>query len=428
MILKDFLFRNWAGNIQHKIPKLIKPINKAEIKEALKQFGNIRFVGTGHSWSSLFETKEVLMSFDNFNKIVSIDKENLEVVLEPGIKLWQLNNLLDKEGLALQNLGSIDEQSIAGAIATGTHGSGIQFQCLASQVESFAIMDGNGKEWYFQKNDPLFYGALVNLGCFGVLIELKLKVCKKFQLHDISYTEDFEMMLSKLEDYIKKNDHFKMWWLPPSKKWVIFTYKRTNDPINDSWLRRFFHEKVKSDWGYAIILIIGNMVNKWRKALNSYLTWEYRGPLNRINKSYKVFKVPRPPKHRETEWAFDVKNAKEILIEYQKEFSKPKYSFNFIQEIRFTKGDDFWLSPCYGRDSLWIGMYNINVANYDSDLLDFEEFAKSHNGRPHWGKEFIVDKLYLEKCYPKYPDFIDLRKNMDPNGKFSNPFLSSLFE
>ena len=165
-----------------------------------------------------------------------------------------------------------------------------------------------------------------------------------------------------------------------------------------------------------------------RPILNKYLTWEYRGPLNRTNKSYKVFKVPRPPKHRETEWAFDVKDAKALLVQYQNEFSKPKYSFNFIQEIRFTKGDDFWLSPCYKRDSIWIGMYNINVKKYDSDLVDFEFFAKANNGRPHWGKEFNVDRNYLEKGYPKYQAFIDLRKKMDPKSKFSNPFLTSLFE
>ncbi|MBL0286614.1 MAG: FAD-binding protein [Bacteroidetes bacterium] len=428
MHINNFLFKNWSGTIQQKVPNFFKPSTKEEILEIIHKYDNIRFVGTGHSWSPLFETKEAMISFDNFNKIISIDKEKLEVVVQPGIKLWHLNNLLDMEGLALQNLGSIDEQSIAGAILTGTHGSGIQFQCLASQVMSISLIDGMGNEINLDRNDDSFYGALVSLGSLGVVIALKLKVCKKYQLNEITYIEDFDKILPKIDNYITENDHFKMWWLPPSKKWVIFTYKRTDKPINDSKWRIFFHEKVKSDWGYAIILFIGNLFNKLRPILNKYLTWEYRGPLNRTNKSYKVFKVPRPPKHRETEWAFDVKDAKALLVQYQNEFSKPKYSFNFIQEIRFTKGDDFWLSPCYKRDSIWIGMYNINVKNYDSDLVDFEIFAKANNGRPHWGKEFNVDRNYLEKGYPKYQAFIDLRKKMDPKSKFSNPFLTSLFE
>lgn len=428
MHINNFLFKNWSGTIQQKVPNFFKPSTKEEILEIIHKYDNIRFVGTGHSWSPLFETKEAMISFDNFNKIISIDKEKLEVVVQPGIKLWHLNNLLDREGLALQNLGSIDEQSIAGAILTGTHGSGIQFQCLASQVMSISLIDGMGNEINLDRNDDSFYGALVSLGSLGVVIALKLKVCKKYQLNEITYIEDFDKILPKIDNYITENDHFKMWWLPPSKKWVIFTYKRTDKPINDSKWRIFFHEKVKSDWGYAIILFIGNLFNKLRPILNKYLTWEYRGPLNRTNKSYKVFKVPRPPKHRETEWAFDVKDAKTLLVQYQNEFSKPKYSFNFIQEIRFTKGDDFWLSPCYKRDSIWIGMYNINVKNYDSDLVDFEIFAKANNGRPHWGKEFNLDRTYLEKGYPKYQAFIDLRKKLDPKGKFSNPFLTSLFE
>ena len=428
MHINNFLFKNWSGTIQQKVPNFFKPSTKEEILEIIHKYDNIRFVGTGHSWSPLFETKEAMISFDNFNKIISIDKEKLEVVVQPGIKLWHLNNLLDREGLALQNLGSIDEQSIAGAILTGTHGSGIQFQCLASQVMSISLIDGMGNEINLDRNDDSFYGALVSLGSLGVVIALKLKVCKKYQLNEITYIEDFDKILPKIDNYITENDHFKMWWLPPSKKWVIFTYKRTDKPINDSKWRIFFHEKVKSDWGYAIILFIGNLFKKLRPILNKYLTWEYRGPLNRTNKSYKVFKVPRPPKHRETEWAFDVKDAKALLVQYQNEFSKPKYSFNFIQEIRFTKGDDFWLSPCYKRDSIWIGMYNINVKKYDSDLVDFEIFAKANDGRPHWGKEFNVDRNYLEKGYLNYQAFIDLRKKMDPKSKFSNPFLTSLFE
>ena len=153
-----------------------------------------------------------------------------------------------------------------------------------------------------------------------------------------------------------------------------------------------------------------------------------KGPLDRIEKSYTVYVVPEPPKHRETEWAFDVKDAKELLKEYQQIFSgNMSFSFNFIQEIRFTKGDDFWLSECYKRDTIWIGAYNHPDKQWPAILAYFEAFAMKHNGRPHYGKEFTVRKEYLAQQYPKYADFIVLRKQLDPSNKFGNELIDELF-
>lgn len=424
---KDYLFKNWSNTIQQKIPNFYNPTTENEIIDIVNKSDNIRMLGSGHSWSNLFETSDALVSMEQFKTPISIDKSKMEVTLPSGMKLWEINQLLDENGLAFSNLGSIDEQSIAGAIATGTHGTGIQFSCLASQIQSLKLINGLGDKLLIDKNHADFNGALVNLGALGIVTEMTLKVCPAYQLHDITYTADFDEMIENLETLIYSNDHFKMWWLPPSKKWVLFKYRRTDESPNDTKWRKFYQDKLKSEWGYRLILKLGNMRNAWRTPLNKYLTWEYRGPLNRIEKSYKVFKVPKPPLHRETEWAFDIKDAKIILKAYQKEFSQSKYSFNFIQEIRFTKQDNFWLSPCYGRDSIWVGMYNINVKNYDADLIYFQNMAKDFKGRPHWGKEFNVNRDYLEMEYPKYNDFIHLRNQMDPHDKFRNPLIDKLF-
>ena len=150
--------------------------------------------------------------------------------------------------------------------------------------------------------------------------------------------------------------------------------------------------------------------------------------VDRIERSYKVFNVPEPPIHRETEWAFDINLTPTLLREYKQMVEEKGHLINFIQEIRFVKGDDFALSPCYSRDSVYVGAYNADNRGWDELLSDFEELATKHNGRPHWGKEFNVGTDYLKSVYPKWDDFLKLREELDPNGRFMNHMMIKLTE
>ncbi len=427
-IFSNYRAKNWAKNVGFLCPHFVQPTTEMEIIALVKKHQKIRVIGTGHSWSALCQSEELLLNLDRMDQVISIDKANKIATVQAGIKLKKLNRILDKEGLAIINLGSISEQSLAGAIATGTHGSGIQFQCLASQVLSFTLIKSNGEKIVCKKGDDLFDAAIISLGCLGIITEMTLQVTGAFNLHDKTYTKKFTEVIEQLDDFIDGNDHFKLWWLPCSEDVVVYTYKRTQEPRNDSWLRQFFNDYVLSVIGYRLFVRIGNLINKWRNPINRFLTSQMKGPLDRIEKSYKVFNVPEPPFHRETEWAFDRKDAKLMLTEYRNLFLSNTFTYNFIQEIRFTKGDSFWLSECYGRDSIWIGAYNHLDKQWDGILDSFEKFAMQYDGRPHWGKEFNVRKKYLASQYPKYADFIKLRKEMDPENKFSNQLTEELFD
>ena len=139
--------------------------------------------------------------------------------------------------------------------------------------------------------------------------------------------------------------------------------------------------------------------------------------------------MPEPPLHRETEWAFDIKQAKALLYDYKNMVNASAHRINFLQEIRFTKGDNFALSPCYQRDSIWLGAYNADNFGWEELLADFEVIAKRFNGRPHWGKEFrTADKDFFKAAYPRLPDFMRLRHELDPGKKFVNEYISKIFE
>ncbi|MBP8192246.1 MAG: FAD-binding protein, partial [Chitinophagales bacterium] len=148
---QNYVFKNWAKNVQSQVANYFQPETEEEIISVVKNHQKIRMVGTGHSWSGICATNEALLNLDYYNKITHIDKERKLVTVQAGIKLWQLNILLDKEGLALLNLGSIDQQSIAGAISTGTHGSGIQFQILGSQMREFSLIKADGSKLIINK-------------------------------------------------------------------------------------------------------------------------------------------------------------------------------------------------------------------------------------------------------------------------------------
>ena len=426
---QNFKFINWAKNIRQKAANYFQPENETELIDVVSNHNKIRVIGTGHSWSDICVTEHTLINLDFYNNILEIDKINKTVKVQAGIKLWHLNNLLDKEGLALQNLGSISEQSLAGAISTGTHGSGITFQCLASQIMEFSLIKADGTKVIINKTKDveLFNASVISIGCLGVISEITLQVTDAFNLHEYTTTMPFGEAIEKIDELLQTNHHLKLWWLPPSNNIVVFKYRRTQDKINDSKFRQFFQDRLLSVLGYRLLVLIGRIKNSWIVAINKYLTNQMHGPIDRIEKSYKVFNVPAPPLHRETEWTFDIKNVKEMLKAYKELIINSPYHLTFIQEIRFTKADDFWLSPCYKRDAIWLGLYNYDFHKWKEILPFYQAFAKEYNGRPHWGKEFIMDKNYLQQQYEKIETFKKIKNDFDPTKKFENKFAEELF-
>lgn len=404
-------------------PKQIAhPVSVEALQTLIKNTVTLRPAGSKHSWSKGIVTSETLVSLACMNRILNIDIEKMQVRVGGGITLKELGAQLELKGLALSNLGSINAQTLAGAICTGTHGTGIRFQCLASQVESFEMIDGMGENHVFTNSNPEFYALLTGMGCCGIIHELTLNVVKTFQIHAITDTADFDEVIDNLEKYAEAYDHFKFWWLAPDKKVIMFRNNRTQQKKNENEAVRFMKDEVLSVVLYRLLVTIG----KWnRKKLiprfNNLLTRLGGKYYNRICKSYIGFLTPLPPVHRETEWAFDYRDAKRLLREYRELLLRDGHTYNFVQEVRFTRADNFWLSPAYGRDTIWLPVYNMDTGlHWDTQRKKFEAWAIANGGRPHWGKEADLKYDYLKRQYPKLPDFIALVKKYDPFGKFAN--------
>jgi FAD/FMN-containing dehydrogenase len=423
-------WQNWAGNVRFNPKEVAKPRNAEEVIDLVRSGRKIRCVGTGHSWSELIPSGDVLVNTDNLNRIIKIDKVANTATIQAGAKLEHLNVQLWDEGFAFKNIGSIARQSLAGAISTGTHGSGINFQLLASMVRSFKMVTGNGDliELEREKDKERFHTALVSMGMLGIITEMTIDVDPKFQLHEKSGIMDFDEVCDNILDWVNEHNHIKMWWFPHTDKMMVYRYNRTYEPVNDTWFRQKLMDEWVSVYFYRMMLWWGNRKPSRRQFINDKILTPFLADVDRIERSYKVFNVPEPPIHRETEWAFDINLTPTVLREYRKMVEQRGHYINFIQEIRFVKGDEHALSPCYGRDSVYVGCYNADNNGWNELLSDFEEYVgKPYQGRPHWGKEFKVGAEYLKNAYPKWDEFQQLRAELDPNGQFRNSMLEGLF-
>ncbi len=398
-----------------------------ELAAVIRESSRIRAVGAAHSWSPAIVTTDTLVSLDRMRAVIELDRTRGQVTVQAGMRLRALNAYLDAHGLALANLGSIDSQSVAGVIATGTHGTGGAFRCLSTQVARLELIDGTGRAVTLARGEPEFDGAVVALGALGIVHAVTFDVVPAFRLHDLTSIERFEDVIERIDEYVAGCDHFKLWWFAPGAHVVVFRYRRTAEPANDSAARRWFKERVIGVAAYRSLLAAGHLSRRrWIPAINRFLTSQAGKPLDRITPSHVGFLTPVPPVHSETEWAFELGAAKSLLREYRRLICESGHTFNFLQEIRFTKADELWLSPAYRRDSIWLSLYNIDRRRWSAQLAMFEAFARAHGGRPHWGKEAAFDRAYLRGQYARLDDFGALAARYDPHHRFRNAWLEGI--
>jgi FAD/FMN-containing dehydrogenase len=404
-----------------------QPRDIDELARIVRDAKRVRAVGAAHSWSPAIVTDDTLISLDAMRAVLELDRATMQVTVQGGMRLRELNAYLASQGLALANLGSIDSQSVAGVIATGTHGTGKNFRCISAQVARLELIDGTGRNVVLERGQPDFDGAVVGLGALGVVHAVTFDVVEAFRLHDITGLAPFDHVIENIDEHVASADHFKVWWFVPDDKAIVYRFRRTHEPANDSRIRRWIKERVVAVAAYRSLLVVGHLSGRrWIPSINRYLNREAGRALDRIAHSHVGFLTPIPPVHSESEWAFDLRDAKPLLREYRKLLPGAGHSYNFIQELRFSKADDLWLSPAYQRDSIWLSLYNIDRRNWGAQLAKFEAFGRANGGRPHWGKEAAFDREYLRSQYTRLDDFAALAARFDPDRKFRNRWLDQI--
>ncbi|MEJ7597415.1 MAG: D-arabinono-1,4-lactone oxidase [Kofleriaceae bacterium] len=425
--IRAMVIRNYGRNVRFEPRRRVTPRTVEELAAVVRESAKVRAVGAAHSWSPAIVTDDTLVSLDRMRGVIALDRAASQVTVQGGMRLRELNAYLDRQGLALANLGSIDSQSVAGVIATGTHGTGGAFPCLSAQVARLELIDGTGCSVTIERGHPDLAGAVVGLGALGIVHGVTFDVVEAFRLHDTTCAERFEDVIERIDEHVAAVDHLKLWWLVPNDDAVVFRYNRTQEPPNDSALRRWVKDRLISVAVYRSLLAVGQLSRRrWIPGINRFLTRQAGKPLDRITPSPIGFLTPIPPSHAESEWAFDVASVKPLLRDYRRMLLDGRHRYSFIQELRFSRGDELWLSPAYQRDSVWLSLYNIDRRNWPQQLAAFESFARDHGGRPHWGKEATFDRDYLRGQYARLDDFAALAARYDPERKFRNDWLDRI--
>ena len=426
-------WRNWSGSVQCKPQQVAKPASIDALVQIIKTCSSdnrhVRVVGSGHSFTPLVQTNDVLMSLEHIQGIEEIDTEHSTVTVLAGTPLKTLGEALYARGLAQENLGGIDAQSIAGAISTGTHGTGVRFGTLSTQVDGLTLVTATGEllECSPERNPDIFKAAQVSLGTLGVIAKVKLRVVSAKRLYFKSHRERLSDCLSNLEHYKQENSHFELFWFPHTP-WVQVKFlNETEVPVSKSSLWGNFNKIVLENGLYWLLSECCRLLPSLSRTISAVSTMAI-APVNEVNYSHRLYAAPRLVCLQAMEYAIPAEHAQIVLSEIQTCINQHRFQVHFPLGCRFVQADDIWLSPAYQRESAYIAVHMYRGMEYKSYFQHVEEIFQRYNGRPHWGKMHTQDAARLAALYPHWHDFRRMRATLDPQGLFLNDYLHRLFD
>jgi FAD/FMN-containing dehydrogenase len=426
-------FRNWADTLSFKPERYCQPDNEAEVvsivKDALAHGGRIRTTGAGHSWSHFVVTDKTLLQLDKLNDALIADVPNLRYTVQGGVRLKNLIGMLGKVNLGLKNIGSITEQSIAGATATGTHGTGIRLKNLSTSIVGMHLVTGTGDVLKITETDTdLLNAARVNIGALGIVTQVTLACVPHYELENTTYFCKFDTVIDKLDQLNQENERFLLWWLVapfgPKDNVVVVTM---NPPGTSVGLLGQAAVAVAGGSGQGPLPMDTNdVLNVLSKLLPQPAPFQKL--LTRKGKWNEMLTIPLIPVfHREFEYAIPAERTAEALRGLRAIFEEGDVSTTLPVEVRYVAKDDSLLSPARGRDVCYIGVSTQPNANEVYSRV--EPLMKDLGGRPHWGKHFSLRRSEVEAMYPDSLDtFRKLRKQLDPKGVFANTLVKEFFD
>lgn len=423
--------KNWSENVNWTPKDVLYPRSTEEVseivKEAAKAKRKIRAIGSGHSFTPLCATDDITLSLDNMQEISRVGDSNIAFA-QGGTKLYRLSAGLEKIGLAQENMGDINKQSVAGALATGTHGTGTTFGSISSQIEEVTFVNGKGEihTVSLQSDPDLFRCLQVSIGSLGIITGLKLRCIPSYNLHLIKKKEKLDDVLANLEKHNAENRNFEFYWMPHTQ----YTQTKYSNTIEQkgketSAAVAWFNEVFLENYMLEAICKIAKAFPTLNPAM-SKLTAAFIGDEEKIKTSHEVFSTVRKVKFTEMEYSVPMEHYKTVMQELLRAYEKNKYAINFPIENRFVMEDLPYLSTSYGRKSAYIACHAYKGVDNTKYFKELEEIFQQFNGRPHWGKMHTCDHTYLSKQYDKWDIFQKHREEQDPEQIFTNPHIKKV--
>lgn len=424
-------WQNWGRSARVRPQSVEFPASadavQRSVQAALSRGRRIKAVGSGHSFTGIAIAPDVLLDLSDLTGLVTVDAQRRRVTLRAGTRLHQIPGLLAPHGLAMENLGDIDRQTIAGAISTGTHGTGAAFGGISTQIVGATLVTGTGELLRVTEaeNAELLPAVALGLGALGILVEVTVQCVPAFLLDATERPEPLLDVLDGLDDRVAATDHFEFYWFPHTD--VALT--KSNTRLPESAVRsplpvvgKWVDETLLANGVYRAVCGLGARVPAIVPPF-SRLAVTLTGNRDYTDRSNRVFTQRRTVRFREMEYALPAAAARPAFDEMRALIRARGWRISFPVEVRFAAADDRWLSTAHERDSAYIAVHRYWREDPTEYFTAVEQIMLAHDGRPHWGKMHTLDAEALRVRYSRFDDFVTLRDRLDPQRAFQNAYL-----
>ncbi len=417
-------WRNWSGGLVANPAGRFSPASESELADFFgSSKGTIRPVGSGHSFSPLVPTDGHLVVIDRLTGMLEHDAELMTATFAAGTRLGDMGAPLEAVGQAMLNLPDIDRQTLAGATATATHGTGIGFTCLSGMVTQLRLVTPGGEvvDVSAKNNADLFNAARVSLGALGVITRMTLEMRDSYRLKAKNWVQPIEEVLETFDENAAAHRHFEMFPLTHSDYALVLSIDETDEPINNPPQS----PEEAAAFGEAMALWAQTAPRERRPLVNGLA--EQIEPTEAVDASYRILSNIRNNRFNEMEYSVPKEAGAECLREVLRTISDKEVDVVFPLEYRYVKRDDTWLSMSSGdEDHAAISIHRTASEDYRPYFDLIEPIFWKYGGRPHWGKVHSLGAQQLTELYPRYRDFQALRAELDPEGRMLNGHLRKL--
>lgn len=421
-------WKNWAGNQKSHPVRVEKPSSESDVVAIVKRAAlnnqKVKAVGSGHSFTGIAVPNEVMIDLTRLNRVTNVDLARGLVTVQAGIVLSELNAQLERHQLSMPNLGDVTYQTLAGALSTSTHGTGLQRTGLAAQIVAFRMVTATGDVLICSEheNQEVFHCGRVSLGALGVLTEVSLNVVPAFNLRAVEQTMRIDDVLRNFTQLITDNDFFEFYWVPHTK-WALTKANNVSTDAIDSpsrfatWYNKMFLE----NYAFGLLCRLGRLFPKLIPKLATIIPSS--GRVEYVNISHRIFSSKRLVKFYEMEYSISLEALVPALREVMQMVADRGFKISFPVEVRCTASDNIPLSTSTGRQSAYIAVHMFKGTEYAEYFSAVEAILRKYEGRPHWGKIHNLDASQISRLYPEYQRFIEVRNQLDPEGVFTNDYL-----
>lgn len=441
---------NWARTARATPRRRVAPRDEAELAAHVARAAadglHVRAVGAGHSFTPAAVTDGLLLDLDRLGAVERVERTGgtTLVTVGAGMRLHRLNEVLAAAGLAMPNLGDIDRQSVAGAISTGTHGTGARLGGLATRVRGVRVVgpDGQVREATATEDAGLFEASRLGLGVTGVLSAVTLEVVPAFLLRAQEEPWPLDRVLDGLaapdddpDGLVGGNDHVEFYWFPHTRRTLTkrnnrlapddeaaeLERLRTSGPGAVARARTWLDEELLSNGAFELVNRVATVVPRLTRRLNA-VSARALAPRTYVAPSYQVFVTSRRVRFREMEYAVPREHLVDVLTAVDRWLERSGERVPFPVEVRFAAADDVWLSTAHGRATAYVAVHQYARLPHERYFDAVEGIVTEVGGRPHWGKLHGLDATRLRELYPRFDDFLAARDAADPGGVFANAY------